>query len=610
MTDDRADRDLDAELEAWAAATDPTADPITSDEARDPARAAVVAPPGGRRWLTAAAVLVLVAIAAAVAVALVRDDPGADEVATSGTDPVEDGARTQVVVDAPDIDPSWWTVAHRVVLRDPNGRDDVLARPLVPGTSLVVDQVLAPGRWHLLIQRFDCTDVATSCGAPSLDGTPAAAVEPTQCAVPLDVGTTGSRIVVGYGTGADGGLACGRPTDRGVDLTVPPAWTLRPELPWSCGAASHDINGMLSSSDPQAARATLGCFEDALDAGTPVEIPVAELQAGDGITRSWWRVLPEPVDGHRIEAIRDQGLEGTAGWARVRCDDIVVEHSNVDTTTPDGGIVGYDHVGARLTGCDAEEPLPLDVPLLDPPPPSTTTTTTTLPGGVVVDVVIDSTLVPRGPEPITWSWSLYLGDDETLGAEGPTAAAAATGAVLGDHGGPPVALVADDLPVPADAEWVGVEVDGPEELAQFCIAGLPPADGPDGSVLVVRIAPRDCTPDWTDTLPALTVPPTWSLRTPPEVTCVVPDGGTAEDAGRCLGEAQGGDRTAEWWTTDGEGRPLVWRVEGIRDIDLVHPGVDGGAWTIEQCSGVALLDLVPGPEADGCTPPEEMPLDL
>ncbi len=604
---DRTERDLTAALEAWATATDPGTDPVTPDDVRSrPRHGGEARPARHRRWVVAAVALVVLGLAAAMAAIVTGPDDG--QVTTGPAD--EDGGpgtRTQVVIEAPDIDPSWWNVAYRVVLRDPDGRDDVLAGPLVPGTSLVVDRPLAPGRWTLLVQRFDCTTGASgaeSCGAPGLDGTPTAAVERVQCALPLDVGATESRVLVGYGTTADGGLACGFPTDRGVELTVPPAWTLRDELPWSCGAASFDVNGMARSSDPQAALATLRCIEDAVATGTPVEVPVAEPQPGDGLTRSWWRVLPEPVDGHRIEAIRDQGLEGTAGWARVRCDGIDIEHGNIDTTTPDGGITGYDHGGARLTGCGAEEPLPLDVPLLDPPPPPPSTTTTTRPGSRPVDVVLDGTDLPFGAEPARWRWTLHLGDEDT---------SVATGTVLGADADAdrPVAMIADDLAVPSGTDWVGVRIDGPGDrggVGNLCLAGPPPPDQPDARVLVVRLAASDCTAEWVDAVPSLTVPPGWSLRTPPDAECVVPDGGTAEDAGHCLARAQADDRTAEWWTTDDEGRPLVWRVNGLRDVDLVHPGVDGADWTVEQCLGVALLDLVPGPEVDGCAPPEAMPL--
>jgi len=249
------DDDLTRDLVAWAAATDPAADPITvSDVADADGGVGPVAAPRThrprRRLAAAAAVLVIVGLGAAVAVT--RDDDGSADVTTDDGSGAT-GPRTQIVVAAPDLDTSWWQTAHRVVLRGPcvdaveictDGGDATVARPLEPGTSLVADQVLDPGTYLLRVERYDCTD-DDGCGAPSLDGRPAADVEPVWCDVPLDVGTGASRILVDVGPGDGGPPTCAAaPTDDAPELTVAPDWSLRPELPWSCGAATNDVNGI------------------------------------------------------------------------------------------------------------------------------------------------------------------------------------------------------------------------------------------------------------------------------------------------------------------------------------------------------------------------------
>lgn len=607
MNDDGLTRDL----ESWAMATDPAIDPITAVEVQATDQRVLPSAPPRRRWLAAAAVWLSLAGLAAATIAVVTSSGTEDQQVATGDD-ASGGARTQVVIEAPDLDPAGRDVAHRIVLRDPTGRD-VLARPLEPGTSLVVDQVLTSGRWHLLIQRFDCTSEAEDCGATGLDGLPEASPSPAQCALPFDVDTTEERVVVGF-TSAPGTIeACGFPTDPQPVLTVAPAWSLRSELPWSCGAATRDINGQAGGADPQGALATLDCFTEAIEDGTPVEIPVAEPQSGDGLTRSWWRVLPEPVDGHRVEALRNHGPDGAPTWAVIRCDGVTVETSDVDSTTPEGGITGYQHVGARLTGCGEEVTLPLELPALDLATMATTTTPTTTPGSRSVDVVLD--LEPSAEvEPAVEWWVL------TERAEGAEAEVVATDEV--DAGGPrQVALVAEGLVVSpghhlqftrarmkcnATCPELPLDASDLDGLLTTCSVDVPT----DGDVVVVTTtAGQECDADPVADVPVLTVPPEWSLRAAPAVRCRIPEGGTAEDAGECLLAAQSDGRTAEWWTTDEDGAPLIWRVNAARDVDLVHPGVGGETWTREPCLGAALLDLVPGPEADGCAPEEAMSLE-
>jgi hypothetical protein len=130
-----------------------------------------------------------------------------------------------------------------------------------------------------------------------------------------------------------------------------------------------------------------------------------------------------------------------------------------------------------------------------------------------------------------------------------------------------------------------------------------------GEVVVLRVRGDTCTHEIVAAVPALTVPPEWTLRAPTDVRCTIPEGGSAEDAGRCLLDAAHAGLAAEWWTTDEDGRVLVWRVVGPRQLDLVRPAAGGAPWTVVHCSGAALVDVVPGPEADGCGPEGPMALD-
>jgi hypothetical protein len=633
------DDDLTRALEAWAGTTDPGDDPITADEvaaADDPV--APAAPPRGRsrRWLAvAAAVLVVAGLAAAVAVAVAVDRAGGpDEVVADGDGGTSAAGSTQIVVDAPDLDRSWWQVAHRVSLWGPCrgappdcGDDPVVARALEPGASLVLDQPLDPGRWRLRVERFDCTATeAQECGAPSADGTPTAAVEPTRCDVNVDVGPRASTNVVAVAS-AGGTLTCTIPTtDEVPELTVPPDWSLRPELPWACGAATHDINGQIPGSDPEGAEVALGCFRDAVADGTAVEIPVAELQAGDGLTRSWWRVLPEPVDGRRVEVLRDWGLDGVHGWARLRCDDVEVETQELEAGE---GLSGL-YVGARPVGCDDEEPLALDLPPLaeSSTPPTTTGTTAAGPAETIpapptgtVDVVLDVDRLPVFIEGSARRWSIAV--DGVEDEAGPLTEIGGWGDR--DAGEQDVQLVRRALPLD-EAAGLTVTVEdfdcfAPGRCRPDTMGPVPGAAADDscraeaptertGPVLVVTLRDSTCIASWTRSVPPLTVPPTWSLRTADDGSCATV--ATDDRWAQCLADALAtGTATTEYtqYADDGSGR-VTYRVaqDGV-EVLRRRSGPDATTvWTVQTCTGLEVGGGGRLPKPTGCD--DEAPLPL
>lgn len=625
MTDDELTRGL----RAWADATDPATDPIKPDDVTTAsasrgvpsgARPTEPAAFGSRRWLAAAAaVLVVLAVGAAVVLAVGSDDEP-DVLTRSGP---RTGTRTQVVVDGEDLDALWWQTAHRVVLHGPcpdeacGGAPAVVARALEAGTSLAVDQALAPGRWLVGVETYRCGGEDRDCGPPTADGTPSDPVEGLACGVPFDVGSEPSRVVLEVRAGPDDAPRCSEARvdpDPLPDLTVPPAWSVRSALPWTCGAATHQINGMVPGPDPEGALDTLACFRDAIATGTPVEIPAMELGAADSAVRGRWRVLPEAVDGHLVEVLRNDG----GWWSRQRCDDVEVEPADV-LVDPGPSL----HVGAVPVGCGDEEQLPLDLPPLDGPappapapptsmgptstsPPTTTPSSPTTaaapsdpPPAGTVDVVLDGTDLPSATPPTTWTWSIHLGDEE---------AAVATGTVTGDsaegYPSPPIALLADDLVVPDGTEWVGLRIDDGAGTENLCLADAPPEGG--GRVAVVRIATRTCTPAWVDAVPALTVPPTWSRRSPAAAcTDLAPDARW----GQCFADlAIAGEGVAER-SDQRAGVLTTYRVEdGALTVVRRVIAPDAVTWTTQACAGLFPAADGRGLVPEACSDEEPLPL--
>lgn len=584
MTDEH--RDVAAELEAWAAATDPAADPITAAEVRDAELPSVALPRGRSRLAKVAAVAAAIVVVGGGIVILGQGGDDADERTTTAG--AEDEPRLQVVV---------VTEPSRVMGRPPprveafalrpvcpeGGRcryqQPVAAGPLEPGVMLAVDAAVAPGTYWFERILQECPD--EGCGPPTPDGVLAGLDMQVGCRAEVTMGATDRRVVVRLDADAP---SCTVDEREPPALTVPAAWSVRPALPWSCGAAAWDVNGQVAGSDPQGALATLGCLREAIADGRPVETRIAELQAGDGLTRSWLRVLPGPDPDRPLEVIRDMGLEGVTRWAVQRCEDVDVE------TSEDG-----QYVAARPSGCEEEEPLSLDLPSFDEPPPAPpatpspapstqaqddatelpSTTAGDPPAPGTIDVVLDGTDLPVGDGTKTWTWSVHLGDEEVSVATGTLAGAQEGGS------GAPIALVADDLVVPDGTAWIGLQVDDGTGGGNLCLGGDRIDDDPGARIVVFHQADRACTPEWTTGIPPLTVPPAWSLREPATQCLDLP-----ADArwNQCLVDADLAGTAVAEWTQPAVTMTTTYRVvRGVVTRVDRFVGPEGTSWTESTC---------------------------
>jgi hypothetical protein len=601
MTDD----DLTRRLEAWAAATDPAADPITATDvtagADDSVAVAVVREPErNRRRLLAVAAVILVFVGLVGAVMATRPDDDVPHVVTDDGAEADRGPRTQIILDARFIGDDWQRLGYRFSLFGPSGEGATGA--FAPGLSVVVDQHLAPGRWELVLLRYACggTEPDVACGPPNIDGSYETGEAALRCDRDVDVAPEGGRIRVIVEETDDGGLSCGLSRDPyKPQLTVPPSWSVRPPLPWSCGNATFDAD-MRVVDDPAAKRDGFECFRDAVEDGTPVEIPVVEWVGGGMLARSWWRVLPEPIDGDRFEILRERAGDGSPTWVRLLCHSVAISEGAVDVTTPEGGITGYRSISATPLGCTAEEPLPLDLPPLDgaaPTPPTTapTTTTTAPPAPGTISVVLDADLPPF-VEGGARRW-IVLVDGQEVSA-GPLTE---SGSLIDETSGAAVQQVADDLAIPASAA-VAIRIDsydcyadqadrcradhmGPTAGAPAfapCTAEAPPERA--GAVLVATLRADTCTAAWTTEPVTLTVPAAFTLR-PASDECG--DLGEGEQWGECLANAYMDGRVAE----------RTVRLDGVRTTYLAQDGritvfrrseVAGGGveWSTQTCATV------------------------
>ena len=620
------DDDLTRALEGWAAATDPAADPITVDEVVAAAPAAIRAP-RTRRWLApAAAVLALAGIAAAVAVAVTRPDDRTPHVVTSGGD--EDAPsepRTQVIVIA-DLDDGDASRTHRFTI-EPRCADraacipqePLVAGPLHPGTSLVAHRPLPPGTWMFRYESDDCGDV---CGPLDETGAMAAGGDhPLACFVDLP---TERRIVIRVSDPADDLGTCAIDTSEAVPgLTVPPAWSVRDPLPWSCGTGAWDAGRPTGPSDPAASRVAMDCFIDAFEAGTPAELPTSAGTVGptDEPRESWWRIGTEGPDRRGIEVLSEQGGRGQP-WSRTWCRTI-------------GEQVFV------LVDCTEEEPLPLDLPPLDEADdPSPTTATTATPGPATtapppdttpagpgaVDLVVDAGELPMWIEGVERRWVLSAPGGAVLGeglVEEPGSPPESEGGGQAD-----VSLVARGLPVPAGKALLltleeydcfsggcsppralphsGDEVqDVPP--ANTCATEVPPID--QARVIVLTLRGETCTADVADAVPTLTVPTAWTLRPPADEVCAgYPDepedfdlGDIQRSRATCVLDAVAAGVPAVEMPGFGDDGDATLRVEDGAVTLFSPPGLDRSrTWAIEACSGVAPADTPPFLELQGC----------
>ncbi|HMJ76827.1 MAG TPA: hypothetical protein VK507_12690 [Iamia sp.] len=583
------DDDLTRDLEAWAAATDPAADPITEIEVAGADASPVAARRPVRRWLAGAAAL-LVVLALAVTVVTARDD---------GTDVVAD-------VDRPTLEPADptpdGTIPVQVVAVSDPGPDVVLtwsAQPCparascigLPGpdagaTTLILDGAMDEGtvlQPHVTARRCD----GLACAVEDTSGAIVAscATEP----LALD-GPTQAVLTI---AAAGGTITCSlEEVDDLPALSVPPAFSTRTRSPMTgCGTGAYHAGGG-GPARPAAATASFRCLADAVGSDELTELMTSEAHPDGAVSFSWWRALPEPVDGLPVEVFR-QGGHTMPGWTRLRCADVEVDG--------DGG--------AELVGCTDEESLSYE------PLP--------LPAGATADeegddtgvaIVLDLADLPRYPEgPQLFRWDLITNGNRVQSGQMDEAGVllVADGLDLGRGArvtwSPYVCPMQCPVAGAGGRPFVGIEpVEGFTASPPTCEEELPRLT--DGDVVVLRVRGEACTVEVADEVPVLTAPPAWTLRPPTDVRCAIPDGGTAEEAGSCLGEARGAGLTAEWWTYDEEGEPLVWRIGGMRVVDLVRPRTDGGPWTVQHCLGFGLMDLVPGPESDGCAAEEEMRL--
>lgn len=631
------DDDLTRGLEAWADATDPAADPITATEVTDGA-ATTPATGGPRRRVLAVAAAVLLVLGIGAALVAVDDDDGPDEVVTDSTDPTAtttggDERRLQVVVDASAL--AAGSEAYRSFSLAPScgppeaacrpvAEDVVAAGPVLVGTALVVDQLVEPGAWTVRFETDGCPD--EGCGPVDQDGHPTLGGDhPVGCTADVAVAEAAVRAVVRVIQPPGGGLpTCTvMPGERVGELTVPSDWSVRPPLPWTCGTGAWDAGRLFGPLDRAAAEETLACFARAVADGTPTEIATSEIQPADGITHSWWRVVPE-VDGRPIEVIRDVGLRGVAGWARLRCADVDVAGAE-----------------ATLVDCTDEEPLSLALPPLDQPTPPTTGPTdppatsgepvTTPPpfAGPPLAVVVDLQPPALPEEQVMEWWTLVLG--------GETVVEELAGDPIALGGTRQRALVAPGVAVPAGERlsivWSRFRCDG--GCPSPALDGSPPGspsvetvcrvDLPIGDpVAVVTLDGGTCRADGVAELPELTVPPAWSIRERLPRPCGILGTDGVDEVGyatdfptaevrRCFVAAANAGEEAELRSpalTDEEavaGRS--WRAEeGVVTVVAHGDPVTGEGWTTRTCDGIVEIEGAPFMEPTGCGPVEVMPL--
>ncbi len=589
MTDDRTpdelvpDPALAAALHRWAAATDPASDLVGGPAVR--ARAA-----GGvdRRLLLAAAVF-LVALVAVATVWAVGRDPDTGRVTTDPaptTSPAdEDGViPMEVVFDTTGRDPRLPNASYSVTIaRDcGEGASCVLVpggerRAVLAGTSSILATEVPAGR--RMVARVDIW----ACGAPScprdVDGSSLTddAIAGPQCEVPFEAASLVVIELVGDRPLPDCRADTGRRSSP--PLTVPPAFSRRQVLPWSCGAAtwpSISVDGT-TDLDPDAAATAWDCLNAALAGGETVELPVLR-EVADGVRQmSWWR-----TGRGEVEVIRAPPTPTGGRWTRQVC-------RGLEPSYLEG-----------IGGVDCTEPSEMVLPRLAPSVDSGGTST-----GGGLDLAVSLLDGPAAVDVTTLDRWVLTAQGEEL-ASGPLEAASTLMAADG--------LVADGV---VTVRWARVTCDGP------C-----PVAGPDGTPLTgthrvttmcEELVPSDltratvtfqsvdgapggatCPVAGVDELPPLTVPPAWSLRDPypadcPDLGCVADRLATGDPVEH--GIAHGGD--------GGVLQPVFLRVEGPGDLVVVRPAVGEGArWTRQVCTG---LDATAGPT--GCTVEEPIGLD-
>jgi len=634
--------EIDDALRRWARATDPAADPLTGEEVRD-AAGTRSGPDRPRAWLAAAAVVAALALAGGALWATTRsgDDPGRVTTATDPqpSPPVPAGelVATQVVVVAPDLGLEG-TVLHQVGLEPDCGADpgdgcgehlpSATARPLPVGTSLAWAEPLPVGSsWLLSYARWECPPLPdeaplgaspgsrrggacgriTPEGRPDGDGDGRADQDPfllADCGITFTVGPRPGRVVLRITVDGEGEPTCALAPGDPPPLTVPPAFTLRDELPWSCGTGAWDVGWFAGPSDPDAAEAAMACLVEAAQQRTAAELPTAELQANDAVRRAWWRVA-RGAEGTTVDIVR--GPAGPEGpWSVQRC-------------------TGVERPFEQLqgTGCQREVPMSLDLPPLDAPSPALPTDPD--PGGEPFDLVVEAGDLPSGEEGSAHRVAVVV--DGQVVASGQVASFQST-LVARDVDGPlsKVELHWEryDCPgscPPVDADGVPFPMPAPDHTCTATVEDLAP-----GGTVVLTLDGDGCRATATAPPPPLTVPPAWSLREALPMACGVdlaatlstpghparPD--TSEGPRTCLLQAHRAGQEVELVSTErgGAGRAVVWRV-GPDGVELTWPAplADEPAipWMTQSCTGLAEAPAGEWIRATGCGPQEVMSTD-
>lgn len=602
-----SDDEISAALRRWAEATDPGADPLDPVALRSaPAGVPIGGAGRGRRsrWLLAAAAVVVVAVGAGAVWAVAQDDADPGRV-TTATDPEVTPPRgparadLQVVVEATGV-ATELALPSVTLVGAADGPADA-TKALVEGTSLMwAEDVPVGSTWDLQYASYPCPEPGCLPAGP--DGVPAPRPQPVTCAARFTVSAPAVRVLVRItGAAPDQPTCTASPTDEAPVLTVPPAFTLREPLPWTCGTGARVRSGFPAAGEQGAAVEAWRCALDAAERGDAVELPATDVLANDEVRPTWWRVA---ADGG-VEVIRRLAAPD-GGWSRRRCERL----ARITPAPPAG------QVDVAAIGCGDGEVLPLDLPPLPTAPPTTA-------DGVALVVVADD--IPFGREGTIHRWVLDAGPVQL------------SGAVEGSRGRAETTLVATGIDptslAGATLRWEqydcsgtcptvgpdGAPVDDAEPL-ETCDAPVPAAAD---RVVVLRLTGTACAAEVADAVPALTVPPAWTLREPAPATCgtdwqawIAEEGveggfGAMRVARTCLLDVFRSGGRAELASAEGDDgtvREVIWRVVDGEVVTVRPPLAPGEPWTQQTCT-----DLVEAPEpafieATGCGPHEEMSL--
>lgn len=185
---------------------------------------------------------------------------------------IASGPSVRITAEATELTMGREGVQRRLTVTGPGG--PVVEVPLPGDRALVFDGTLPPGRYRLAVEEYPCS---AACPEMGPDGRPLGAdpTPPPMCTVTADLGaerTVWSIRVTGRRCAVDT-----RPTLP--ELIVPPAWSLRPPLPRSCG--SDQLYGLAPGLPNEPSRYARTCFAAVVDQRLPAEFRTYELGPGD-----------------------------------------------------------------------------------------------------------------------------------------------------------------------------------------------------------------------------------------------------------------------------------------------------------------------------------------